>query len=66
MKPYTFTDNRPLMINEDHADQSQQPADTEQDDAFETNYPRDLNKRGLLLSLGISVAVIGFLIVTLV
>lgn len=63
MKPYTFTDNRPLMLNEEQADHAQQPADTGRDEAIEANYPRELNKRGLLVSLGISVAVVALLIV---
>lgn len=65
MKPYTFTDNRSLMINEKQTDQPQESAETEQDEAFEANYPRELNKRGLLVSLGISVALVGVLIIAL-
>lgn len=55
-----------LMNDEDHSGVSQQSADADQKEDFDANYPRDPNKRGLLVSLGISVVVIGLLILALV
>jgi len=65
MKPCAFTENRPLMINEDQPDRSQH-VDTEQEEDPEAGYPRELNKCGLLVSLGISLGVVALLVIGIV
>ena len=61
MKPYALTENRPLRINESYSEQS--PNDAEQEEHQEIPYPRELSKPGLLVSLGITMVVVGLLIV---
>ena len=65
MKPYAFAESRPWMINEDHPDPSPD-ADTEQDEDPQISYPRELNKRGLLVSLGVSLGVVALLVIAIV
>lgn len=70
MKPYAFTDNRSLMLNRTEQEQEQvQDEDKDavaQDDDSEANYPRDLNMRGLLVSVAISAAVVALLVITII
>lgn len=64
MKPHALTEDRPMMIKEDH------PAHLQHDGAIgedeqpdpEPSYPRDFDKRGLLVSAVISIAVVALLI----
>lgn len=65
MKPCALTENRPPMIDEDRSDRVPH-TDPEQDETPEARYPRELNKRGLLVSLVVSAAVVGLLVISLV
>lgn len=64
MKPYAFTENRSVMPN--HTKQDQDKDAVDRDDDSEVNYPRDLNIRGLLVSVAISAAVVALLVITIV
>jgi hypothetical protein len=64
MKPYALTENQPPMVKEDHPAHLQHedsPGEEEQPDP-EASYPRDFDKRGLLISGLISIIVVGLLI----
>lgn len=66
MKPYAFTESRPCMINEDHPDPSPDADVEQQEEDPEVSYPRELNKRGLLVSLGVSLGVVALLVIAIV
>ncbi|MFP3873312.1 MAG: hypothetical protein ACLFQT_05300 [Thiohalophilus sp.] len=65
MKPYVFAESRPWMINEDHP-ASSSDADAGEEEDPEVSYPRELNKRGLLVSLGVSLGVVALLVIAIV
>lgn len=64
MKPDAFTESRPWMIDEDHPDPSLD-VDVEQEAEREVSYPRELNKQGLLVSLGVSLGVVALLVIVI-
>ncbi|MGD8407764.1 MAG: hypothetical protein PVG50_00300 [Thiohalophilus sp.] len=68
MKPYALTENRPLGINELSSEpkSSFEEAEQEQEQHQEIAYPRELSKQGLLLSVGISAAVVTLLLIVIV
>ncbi|WP_134084460.1 hypothetical protein [Thiohalophilus thiocyanatoxydans] len=64
MKPDAFTESRPGMINEDHPDPSPD-ADVDQEADPQVSYPRELNKQGLLVLLGVSLGVVALLVIVI-
>ena len=65
MKPYALTEDRPLRINEFYSD-SKPSLDDEPEEHQEIAYPRELSKRGLLVSVGITAAVVALLVFAIV
>jgi hypothetical protein len=66
MKPYALTENRPLGINELSSEPKSSFEEAEQEQHQEIAYPRELSKQGLLLSVGISAAVVTLLLIVIV
>lgn len=64
MKPFALTENRSLMSDGEQPPRSQNDAEAGEEESPdpEAIYPRDLDKRGLLVSLGVSVIVVALLI----
>ncbi len=66
MKPYTFTDSQELAVNRMPAQEDGDNASSSGNSDTDGNYPRELNKGGLVISVIISVVVMVVLLVSTV
>lgn len=66
MKPYNFTDSQELVINQRLDQKGSGNVSPSGDTGKDGNYPRELNKGGLVISVVISIVVMVVLLVSTV